>query len=83
MTREQLVELVQATKGKFFSVAFIKRNGERRVMNGKNFYADLLRGGNSTLEHSMSVPVVDRNKGEFRAVNADTLISFKCGKISA
>lgn len=83
MTRNQLVELIQSTKGKFFSVAYFKRDGSRRVMNGKNFYAELLKGGRSTLDNSLSVPVVDRNKRAFRAVNADTVLEFRCGKIWA
>ena len=80
--------MIAQTKGRFFSVVFLKKDGEKRVMNGKDKYFRLLVGGKegggngkSNLEHTQYVPVVDRNIEAFRAVNSEKILSFKCGKV--
>jgi hypothetical protein len=82
-TKQLLQALVKSTCGRFFSVTFRKQDGSTRVMNGKDFYQRLLKGGESTLGDTPHVPVVDRNKNAFRSVNSETLIAFKCGRVSA
>jgi hypothetical protein len=44
---QSLDELIAATKGKFFSVTFVKKNGSIRVVNGKDKYHRLLVRGQS------------------------------------
>lgn len=76
-----LVALIAAAKGRFFSVKFRTKDGKLRVMNGKDFYRRLVKGGENTLRDTQFVPAVDRNKDAFRAINSAALIEFKCGEI--
>ena len=81
MNKIDLVNLIAATNGKFFSVVSIKKDGTRRTMNAKNKYLRLLKGGQNNLLNTPFVSVVDRNLEDWRAINSETLESFKCGKI--
>ena len=81
MNKNELQNLIAATKGRFFSVTFTKKNGERRVLNGKNKYLRLLKGGQNNLAGTPYCSVIDRNLEDWRAVNSDTVAHFKCGKI--
>jgi len=45
---QSLDELIVATKGKFFSVTFVKKDGSIRVVNGKDKYHRLLVRGQSS-----------------------------------
>jgi len=81
MNKATLTSLINASKGKFFSIKFLKANGDIRVANGKGFYKRLLTGGDSTLLESNSKPFVDRNKGSFISANADRVIAFRCGSL--
>jgi hypothetical protein len=81
MDKATLTNLITRTKGKFFSIKFRKADGTVRTANGKNFYAKLVSGGDSTHTESNSKPFVDRNKGEFIAANADRIVSFRCGSV--
>lgn len=79
--KKTLKELILASKGKFFSIKFIKDNGDIRVANGKAFYRKALHGGDSTHKDSKSVPFIDRNKKDFISANADRVLAFRCGSI--
>jgi uncharacterized membrane protein len=81
MTKSTLQSFIAATKGKFFSVTFTKKNGERRVLNGKEKYFRLLKGGQNNLAGTPYCSVVDRNLEDWRAVNGETVMEFKCGNI--
>lgn len=78
-------ELVRATKGKFFSVTFVKKStGEKRVANGKDKYFRLLVGGKDgalARVKAENVPFVDRNKDAWISAHEDSVVHFKCGKI--
>jgi hypothetical protein len=80
----ELDKLVKAAKGKFFSLTFIKADGSKRVVNGKDKYVRLLAGGNSTVANAGYVSIVDRNKGEngaWIAAHKTKAVRFKCGAI--
>lgn len=80
-TSDQIATLIAQTKGKFFSLTFVKKDGSKRVVNGKNSYERLLRGGNDTVRAAGYVPFVDRNKGNWICAHDNSLVSFRCGKI--
>lgn len=82
----ELQSLIQASKGKFFSIKFVKANGQERVANGKNKYNHLLAGGDSTVAARGYSSFVDTNKGDHReggwiAAHPTRLVEFKCGDI--
>ena len=78
MSNKQKREILQTTKGKFFSVEFIKQDGSLRKMNCRMGVAKDLKGGvNSCAKHDEYVTVYDMvNKG-YRNINLETLKSVK------
>jgi hypothetical protein len=83
--RQELHNLIESSKGKFFSLTFIKANGQRRKVNGKNFYSHLLSGGESTVEGHGYVSMIDRNgnagEGQWVCAKDENSVEFKCGSI--
>ena len=73
LTREQLVSKIASTGGKFFSVTFIKKNGEERLMNARTGVVKSLNGGQSNLDASKYITVFDVQADGYRAVNKDTI----------
>ena len=73
LTREQLAEKITSTRGKFFSVTFIKKNGEERLMNARTGVVKALHGGQSNLDASKYITVFDVQADGYRAVNKDTI----------
>jgi hypothetical protein len=83
----ELRNLIQQTNGKFFSVVFRKKNGERRTANGKDLYRRLLadasspRAGFNPVQGAGYESFVDRNKESWICAKDENLVSFKCGAI--
>ncbi len=80
-TSDQIDSLIAQTKGKFFSLTFVKKDGSKRVVNGKDKYLRLLKGGDNNVSGAGYVPFVDRNKGNWICAHKDSLITFRCGKL--
>jgi hypothetical protein len=76
----ELDKLIAETKGKFFSITFTKKDGTVRVINGKDKYDRLLKGGESYSRASGYVPFVNRNTETWACARGNTLLKFKCGK---
>jgi hypothetical protein len=83
----KLRNLIQETKGKFFSIKFVKNDGSLRVANGKDIYNRLLapagspRAGKNTVSGAGYESFVDRNKEGWIAAHGEKVVSFKCGKL--
>lgn len=77
----QLQDLISASKGKFFSIQFTKKDGTTKVVNGKDKYQRLLKGGNNSIRQHGFIPFVDRNRGNWACAHKDKVVTFKCGKI--
>lgn len=75
----ELKDLINATKGRFFTVIFRKVNGEIRVINGKDKYSRLLRGGAKRTNKTVSA--VNRNKESWFSTSGSRVIAFKCGEV--
>jgi len=78
--------LIKATKGKFFTVTFTKKDGTERVMNARLGVKQYLRGGKLPYdpEPKNLIPVWDPNAHKktnngYRMINIDTLTNLKIG----
>ena len=69
--------LIAASKGKFFSLSFTLPNGEKRVVNGKNFYYSLLVKGEPS-----RYKFVDRNRNAWAQLKRASNVRFICGKLN-
>jgi hypothetical protein len=85
ITKEEAKNLIKATKGRFFTVSFIKRtDGTKRVMNARLGVKAYLKGGelpynpNSKGTHGL-IPVFDIPKKAYRMINVDTITKLKIG----
>lgn len=77
-----LSAMVQGTKGKFFTIHFVKKNGElRKMLCRLGVKKHLKSNAPSTTAHIDNyMTVYDvQNKG-YRTINLDTVKRFKCGK---
>jgi len=76
-------DLIKATKGKFFSVTFTKKDGTERTINGKDKYFRLIKGTGSPATDALKaygyVSFVNRNKESWASAHADSVKSFQCG----
>jgi hypothetical protein len=79
-SNNELQELINKTKGRFFSITFIKADGTERVINGKDKYERLLKGGVSTVAGAGYTSFVNRNKESWACAKPDSVLVFKCGK---
>ena len=79
--KETAKELIFGTKGKFFTVKFIKLDGSERVMNARLGVKKYLKGG--TLKYDPAefnyITVYDMGSKGYRTVNANTIQSLKIG----
>lgn len=73
--------LIKATKGKFFTVTFTKKDGTTRVMNARLGVKAYLKGGELPYnpEPKGLIPVYDMGKQEYRMINTNTITNIKIG----
>lgn len=81
ITKEQAAQLIRDTKGKFFTVTFIKKDGTPRVMNARLGVKAYLRGGELPYDPKAKglIPVFDVQAGDYRIVNTKTMTNLKIG----
>lgn len=77
----ELDNLIAQTKGKFFSITFVKNDGTTRVINGKDKYQRLLKGGSDTVRAAGYVPFVNRNTETWASAHKNSVVTFKCGTL--
>ena len=82
ITTEQAKQLIKDTKGNFFTVTFIKKDGSTRVMNARLGVKKYLKGGELPYDADEKglIPVYDMKKGDYRMVNVNTIKNLKIGK---
>lgn len=68
-----LADRIEKASG-FVTVTFLKKDGSIRKMNCRMGVTKHLRGGESTLDAAKYVTVFDMTKGEYRAVNRETIL---------
>jgi hypothetical protein len=85
MKNTSLHQLILDTKGRFFSLTFRKKDGSKRVVNGKNFYRDMVKGTGSAATDALKeqgyVSMIDRNKESWISAHETAGIHFKCGNV--
>jgi hypothetical protein len=79
--QNELDSLIAQTKGKFFSITFVKKDGATRVINGKDKYQRLLKGGVDSVRASGYVPFVNRNTETWASAHKDAVVTFRCGSL--
>ena len=71
--------IVAETKGRIFTVTFIKKNGEQRVMNCRTGVTKHLRGGTKTTPDSLITVYDVQNRG-YRCFDPKTVIKIKANR---
>jgi hypothetical protein len=81
ITKAEAKQLIKDTKGKFFTVTFIKKDGTTRVMNARLGVKAYLKGGELPYDPEAKglIPVFDIPKREYRMVNVNTINKLKIG----
>lgn len=81
ISQDQAKQLIKNTKGKFFTVTFIKKDGTTRVMNARLGVKAYLKGGELpyNAESKGLIPVFDVQKHEYRMININTISNLKVG----
>ena len=85
-TKEEIAALIKATKGKFFSLTFAKKDGTIRTINAKDRFTCLIKGTGSPATNALRQQgymfAVDRNRNGYFSFKPEKVLSLKCGKIS-
>ena len=82
--REMLRNLIKATNSMFFTITWIKKNGEERTMTVKDGVESKLalpkgQGSNNQETYSNLITLFDVQAGHYKSVNLDTVTKLKCG----
>ncbi len=78
LNRETILAAIDSTKGRIFSVRFIKADGSIRKMICRTGVTSHLRGGKSNHVNKPHLRTVfDLEIGQYRAINIDTLLEMK------
>ena len=86
-TMQQYIDqLIEQTKGKFFSITFEKKDGTLRTINAKNRYDYLVKGNSNHpatqgLKAAGYKSAVDRNRKGWFSFQPEKGVEFKCGAI--
>jgi len=77
MENNSIVDKILNSKGKIFTVTFIKKDGSVRELNGRLGVVKHLKGGTSTLDANKYITVFDMQAKAYRAINKFTIQSVK------
>ena len=82
---KQIDSLIADTKGKFFSLKFIKKDGTLRTINGKDKYHRLVKGTGSPATDALKAKgyknAVNRNGESWVSFMPEKVVEFKCGAV--
>lgn len=81
ITRDAARMMIKNTKGKFFTVTFVKKDGTTRVMNCRLGVRAYLKGGELPYnpDEKGLIPVYDVQTRDYRMINAATITNLKIG----
>jgi hypothetical protein len=84
ISRDEAKQLIKETKGKIFTVTFVKKDGSERTMNARLGVTVYLRGGQLAYDAESKglLPVFDMQIGGekgYRIINLNTILSLKIG----
>ena len=82
ISKAEAIKMIKDTKGKFFTVTFIKRtDGSVRVMNARLGVKAYLKGGVLPYDPASKnlLTVYDMGRRKYRHINLDTISKLKIG----
>ena len=83
----KLREAIEGTKGRFFTIFFLKRNGELRKMTCRTGVKKGLKGDNGVgvlrakSSNTNLVSVFEMQVNGYRSFDLERVVSFKCGGV--
>lgn len=79
ITKQEAENLIKSSKGKIFTVTFIKKDGTERVMNARLGVKVYLKGGSLPYnpEDMGYIPLFDIKIKEYRILNLNTIKELK------
>jgi len=82
ISRDDVLQIIKSTRGKFFSAIFIKKDGTLRTMNCRLGVKKYLKGGSLSFNPSKRglVVVCDMQKKSYRMININTIQYLKIGR---
>ena len=84
-TAKKIDALIEKSKGKFFTLKFIKQDGTVRIINGKDKYNRLIAGTGSPATDALKAKgyknAVNRNRETWVSFMPEKVVEFKCGAI--
>jgi len=82
---KQIDSLIADTKGKFFRLTFIKKDGTLRTINGKDKYHRLVKGTGSPATKALKEQgyknAVNRNGEGWVSFMPEKVVEFRCGAV--
>lgn len=75
MTKSKAKSLITETKGKFFSIKFVKKDASIRKMNCRLGVKKYLHGGKSNVDQEDFLTVYDIVAMGYRNINLSTVLS--------
>jgi hypothetical protein len=81
ITKQQAEDMIKASKGKIFTVTFIKKDGSTRVMNARLGVKAYLQGGKLPYnpEEKGLLPLFDIQIKSYRVINLSTINELTIG----
>lgn len=74
ISKPEAVNVIRGTKGGFFGIEFVKKDGSRRTMLARTGAHRKTKGGDNTVAHlPRYITVWDRHKRGFRNINVNTI----------
>lgn len=81
INKQEAEAMIIATRGRFFTASFIKKDGSNRIMNARLGVRSYLKGGSLPYDPKKFnyLPVFDTRLREYRILNLNTLTSLTVG----
>ena len=82
--REMLRNLIKSTNSMFFTITWVKKNGEDRTLTVRDGVESKLalpkgQGSNNQEAYSNLITLFDVQAGHYKSVNLDTVTKLSCG----
>ncbi len=78
-----LAGIIEQSNGRFVSVSFVKKDGTVRNLVGRLGVTSHLKGGKKTVPEDKYITIFDTQKGAYRSINRDTILSVRSAGVEA
>lgn len=75
--------IIENTKGRFFTVLFVKNDGSLRKMNARTGVTKYLKGGSSNVDPAKYFTLYDVQAKGYRSVNKDSILEISANKVNS